>query len=691
MFEQIEGGKIIDIQGLPCCLPPEGYIYNVITRQLEYRGIYERSSDKGEQYWEVQPYPDWYKDTMKKWDDYDKRKKEDDPDFFDEKLEKFKKDQWDKRLNGMWFMNNGIPTYITGLHWFYLSVWHIDIGLPKFRIPDLEKAYFIQYCIEDPLCMGTLEVTKRRFGKSFWAGCFLTEYITRTKMANGGVQSKTLADGKKFFGKTIVNPFRRLPKYFRPEYDMSLGVNPKTELRFQKTNVRGKKAEENIDKDELGSIIDFGSADPIHYDGSKLVRYVGDEVGKTVEANVYDRNEVVRYCLLDDEGRIIGKALLTTTVEKLETDKDGVQDAFKLLWAESDQYKKGEDGKTISGLYRFFMSAKRTRNFDKYGFPDEEKTLQQILADRETVKNNPRSLTARMRKEPLTIDEAFSSDTDKSVFNALNVDNRRKYLRENPIVKRKILFYKDLEQKTHWRDWTNKDEDFYWEVTPDFELSIKEKTFKYDGLLQIAAREHYGAISVDSYSNSQGGRKYGSKASAWIGYRHLLKPVAHLYGRPAVKETLHNQVMLAAEFCGVRAYFEHTADDFYGYFRERGKLGFLGKYPKSLIDPEKLKQALQSGKPVERFYGVPLTPFSLTRQLDNGIAYFEYHCDSIDFESVLEIAPKFDPYDRTKFDTIVSLLILISVLMEPITAPEKLKEPLISEYANPNWNGRQVI
>jgi hypothetical protein len=44
---------------------------------------------------------------------------------------------------------------------------------------------------------------------------------------------------------------------------------------------------------------------------------------------------------------------------------------------------------TSSGLYRFFMSAKRTRNFDDFGYPDEAKTLDQILADRETVKNNP--------------------------------------------------------------------------------------------------------------------------------------------------------------------------------------------------------------------------------------------------------------------------------------------------------------
>ena len=117
------------------------------------------------------------------WGEYDKRKKEDDPEFYNENLEELKRIEWDRRLNGFWYMNNGKPIYITGMHYMYLRWWHIDTGLPKFRIPDLEYFYFLQYCLEDPICMGMVEVTKRRFGKSFRAGLFVTEYITRTKIS----------------------------------------------------------------------------------------------------------------------------------------------------------------------------------------------------------------------------------------------------------------------------------------------------------------------------------------------------------------------------------------------------------------------------------------------------------------------------------------------------------------------------
>jgi hypothetical protein len=322
-----------------------------------------------------------------------------------------------------------------------------------------------------------------------------------------------------------------------------------------------------------------------------------------------------------------------------------------------------------------------------YGFPDEEKSLKQILANREAVKNNPQALSARKRKEPLTIGDAFGIDADSCIFNGDNIEKRTNEFLTNPIHKRKYIYYRDIEGNVKWRDIVSSDGDFYWRGTPDLELNIKEKTWGYDGKAKFPLRTDCGAISIDSYSNSQGGRRYGSKASAFIGDRKLFKAVSHLYGRPKVKDDLHNQVMLAAEYHGYLAYYEHTADDYEGYFRDRGKIRYLGKYPFILIDPVKLKQARDQNKEVERYYGTPLTPYSLTQQHDNGIAYFEHHCHCIDFEEILEWAPKFDPYNRTDCDIIVSLLILISVLMEPIRKPKPLTESPIVTYINPNFSG----
>lgn len=146
MFDLIEGGRVVDVQGLPCSIPPEGYVYNISTKKLEYRGIHKRSDNPEEQYWERLPLPSWYSLVMRQWDAYDKSKKDDSPEFYDEKLEGFKAQEWDRRLNGFWFYNNGQPVFLTGMHYLYLQWWSIDIGYPKYRLPDLEYFLFPAIC-----------------------------------------------------------------------------------------------------------------------------------------------------------------------------------------------------------------------------------------------------------------------------------------------------------------------------------------------------------------------------------------------------------------------------------------------------------------------------------------------------------------------------------------------------------------
>ena len=689
MFSPIENGVIEEIQGLKCWIPPEGYICHIATKKLEYRGVHSRSDKKEDQFWERVPLPEWYKKTIKREEEYERKKKTEDPPFYDEQLEAYKKQEWDRRLNGFWYMNNGEAMYITGAHYMYMQWTQIDVGYPRFRIPDREYFLFQQYVIEDPECMGMLEITKRRFGKTFRGGMFLLDYITRTRMTNGGIQSKTGMDAKKVFAKAVIAPFKKFPRFFRPEYDMSLGITPKTEIRFQQTNIRGKKAEEGLDKEELGSMIDWQSADTIAYDGQKIFRYFGDEWCKTTEVNVYDRHEVIRYCLMDDEGRIIGKALYSSTVEKLDTDRDGIQDAAKLLWDDSDQYHRQENGRTASGLYRFFMTADRARNFDIYGYPNVEKTIKEILEDRESVKHNLRSLTKRIKKEARTIEEAFSSDSDKCIFNTINISKRKMELSGGSIAKRCVIFYRDLEQKVKWRDVDPKNAYFYWKITA-FPPLGQENSFQIVNGLRKPGRITDGAMAIDGYSNSQGGQKYGSKASAWIGRKFDImdpantgKAIGHLYGRPSVKETLHEQVMMAAEYYGYLAWYEHNSDDYLSYFRERGKIGYLGTYPLSTIDPVKRTEA-------DRYKGFPTTPFSLTRQVDVGIAYVENYSHLIDYIELLEDMEKFDPNNRNEFDITVSFLMLLVCLMEPVYKPAPRKAPLVTVYSNENYGKKEV-
>jgi hypothetical protein len=97
----------------------------------------------------------------------------------------------------------------------------------------------------------------------------------------------------------------------------------------------------------------------------------------------------------------------------------------------------------------------------------------------------------------------------------------------------------------------------------------------------------------------------------------------------------------------------------------------LGLYPNSVIDPTK--------RDSEKYRGFPTTPFSLTKQNDVGIMYFENHIDKIDFENLLVDAKKYDPNDRNKFDTTVSFLMMLVLLLETVIDKPK-KEPMVKSY-----------
>ena len=131
--------------------------------------------------------------------------------------------------------------------------------------------------------------------------------------------------------------------------------------------------------------------------------------------------------------------------------------------------------------------------------------------------------------------------------------------------------------------------------------------------------------------------------------------------------------MMAAEYLGFQAFYEHNSDDYYPYFKSRGRLQYLGIYPMVLIDPEKVETT-------DRHRGVPTTPYSLTKQADLGVKYFENDCDYIDFPELLEDAKTFDPNDRTKSDITVSFLITNAVLSEAVKKPIPKKAPLIMAY-----------
>ncbi len=310
------------------------------------------------------------------------------------------KDVLEKRKNGYWFYNNGEETYITGVHWFYLNFWKIDVGYPEYRRSDRDFFYFWEYCCNDPFSLGMISMENRRQGKTERSNCILYEYTSINPNSHAGIQSKTDADAKKVFLK-LVRTWKRIPFWLKPidEGDSQ----PKSALRFFEPSVRSTKGKRKEYGVSLDSWIDFESAKEEAYDGEKLKRYTMDEAGKTVGPDVSERWNIVRECFVTGR-KVIGKALVTTTVEEME--KKGGKN-FKLLWDNSGLNDRDDNGFTKTGLYRYFKPAYYCLEgfIDEYGNPliDEAK---KFLENKRNGADG-KSLASEKRKYPFKVEDAF--------------------------------------------------------------------------------------------------------------------------------------------------------------------------------------------------------------------------------------------------------------------------------------------
>lgn len=429
MFNHIEGGSVIEVNDnafgfiFKCNVPPIGYGQNIITGAIEKTDVLKRSEIPEEQYYERVVLAEDYKKKRKR----EEERQEFDPFWVDKELEKFRVEDWNRRLCGVWFWNyNPIkkesePIYITGLHYFYINWWKFDGKFNNFRMTDRDFFYVCCYCMNDPCCLGVNEIAKRKQGKTARAGCVLYERASRSSNHHAGIQSKTDDDAEEVFKKAVVHPWRSLPHFYRPVYDLMKGDNPGEELRFFNTTRRGQKAEGERQEEALDSYIDFKSRNVDGYDGPLLLTYLSDESGKLKkDVSIIERQKRVRFSREDVGNYLDTFHLSTTTVEIEEDSKDeDYNDEFQELTIKSNPLERDKNGHTGTGLYTYFTPAYKSMYFDKYGFPNEEMAKIYFINTRQKLEEDGdfRGLSSFKRKNPFTLKEAFSVDGQMSIYN----------------------------------------------------------------------------------------------------------------------------------------------------------------------------------------------------------------------------------------------------------------------------------
>lgn len=327
-----------------------------------------------------------------------------------EKLEKHRSDyqkeiefiarEWERRTNGYWFYNCGVPTYIDGWHYFYLNYWYLDNGLPDYRDRDRKFFYMARYCDTTTLAYYPFRVVKngkpayfsdekeaikfadedykveegefvldmgkrtilgffytkhRREGATYRAECILYEKVSRRYNVKGGIQSMTGTHAFIAFRDKLIKPWKKLPFFFKPTYDGSTSPVEKLTFDVPARKIGGKGSYINIETGLESEILWASSADGSTFDSDKFLVYHGDEFGKTTESNIDRRHQIIKRCLTQGNGsQINGLAIYTSTVGEM-TKKGGTN---ALALAKKSKFSQRDNiGQTMSGLIIYFRPA----------------------------------------------------------------------------------------------------------------------------------------------------------------------------------------------------------------------------------------------------------------------------------------------------------------------------------------------
>ena len=588
--------------------------------------------------------------------------------YSDEQI-KFITKEGERIKNGYWFYNNGTPTYITGLHYFYLNYWTLEDGnSPDYRDTDRRYFYFQDYCEKLPQCYGIVRIKKRREGATSQATCYLVWKSITQKKQFCGIVSKTGKDASDAFIYMVMNGYRNLPIFLKPRVE---DEETKTELVFKKKKdkrkTKGRERGQIFDDDiGLESKINFKNTALNSYDSGRVSALLIDEAGKfPKEVPVNQYWPIVKKTLT--RGAIkVGFCLIPSTAN----DAKSGGEPYKALFDESSQF---ENQYTASGLYRYFCPA-----YDGYeGFIDEygmsiidtptesqKKYIKErygmditmgakayLIEQRKLIKDK-KALSEEIRMNPFTEEEAFMIDQKKCYFNSEKIYNQIDFLKEEKVRLRRVrLFWKD-DKTVDWAD----DKDGPWMIQKFPDDDEKNKVRENDGI-KSPANAHKYVSGIDPFKSSVISGK-GSMGACYVFERYDINdpnntgmPIAEYVDRPRLKSLFHDEMLKAAVFWGYKACYENdVGDDFVDYFTNKGFKGYLMRTPESAIDKNKRRHVVK--------YGVTSgDAFALARQLDTCITYVENHCEKIVFPDLLEELLQYDHENRTVYDRTVAFMI----------------------------------
>lgn len=606
-----------------------------------------------------------------------------------------------KCTEGYWFFNNGVATYISGDHYHYVNWFKIDTGYPQYRDRDRRWFYHWYMCDTDVDCLGQDYGKLRRDGYSYRVVSIILNRARKTFNSNYGLISKTGIDAQEMFDK-LIHGFLEYPIFFKPQVQSAEDVRKKLVFKTpqQRVTHKNRKTTKEI---SLNTKIDWKNTKENSYDGHKLKILVGDEVGKFEEANAEKWFNIAKTCCMLGS-KIIGKLFFGSTVN--ESKKGGA--AFKTIWNNSSLKNKTSNGRTVSGLYRYFVSAEDGLEgfIDEYGMSVIETPKKPVrgidgelinIGSREYLQNELESLKAagdligyyeQMRKFPRTEEEMFREASNEEVI--FPVDKIYEQLDYNdsidlPIVRGNFI-WKAVDQEVEWHP----DKTGRWTVAWLPKPEERNKFITQFGR-KSPANTHVGVFGLDPFDGkwvvdkkrASNAGNYGLKKHDPLDADNSNIFILEYLCRPPDPMDMYEDMIKMCFFYGWKVLIERNRNGCIRYFESRGYQNYLMKRV-----AEVQSEHLENAKAQED-YGVPMSGEKDRGALLEVSTHYIYNnigrnsqtgkMGKCYFNSLLKEWLEFTPEKWTDFDAVVGAGLAIIASREYIpkkpqttTKPEEL-------------------
>lgn len=566
-------GIVINIFGTPVPMPE-------ITPETIIEDWGE--SDPYEQFWRRRELPSFFHLV-----EYDKEGNA----LLDNAQSEYAHKEVDRCRNGFWFYNNGIPTYLTGKHYFYLQWWKLEDDVyPDFRDTDRRYFLFLNHWENVSWCLGIIRGKKRREGATSQATSNIVYECIFFRNSFCGLTSKTNIDAKAAFTNMISFGYRQLPVFLKPKQ-----LNNKdsvSELVFAHKSVEIKGGKGSTLDTDTGhrSKVDYRAPSLNSYDSGRLSRGLFDEGGKWTKENPFSTFISIVSKTLVKGAKRVGFIECPSTSNAMSNGGE----EFKLVWDDADQHKHA---KTPNRLVKYLTPA-----YDGYlGFIDrhgmsviDPPTEQQynflvenyigvgdlneediklgakvyLLEKRKQLEGT--KLEEEIRMNPFDEREMFMLRNTNCHFDAVLLNDLYELAKQN---EKEVIEYGNWTWKdgipfteSVWEECTK--EHARWSRPKGFKIPEGDKYYKVGQLFYpINHIQFIGGI--DPFQNSIVESGEGSKASSWFLNRYDIgenEPVYNMMfvskylARPRMVELFHMDMALQCFAYGGQVLIEAKMD-----------------------------------------------------------------------------------------------------------------------------------